>query len=553
MIKKVLNGEILNMETKSISLASFILAGAYLISAFLGILRDHFLAKTFGAGDELDIYYTAFRIPDFITTVLIMGSISAAIVPIFSDYLTRSKNEAWEFLSNLINLFLFLLFIICFILFFLAPFIIAFIAPGFSSKKRELVVILTRIMFLSPIILGISNIISGVLSVFKRFLVIALAPIMYNIGIILGIVFLVPVFGIKGLAYGVILGALIHFLVQYPVIIKLGFRHKKIFNFLHQGFLKMLILTLPRTIGLIASQINLIVITAIGSTLISGSIAVINLANNIQNLPITFIAISFSSAIFPFLAVYFAKQDKKAFIEEFSLMFRQIIFLLIPISIIMFLLRAQIVRIVLGRGNFDWVDTRLTAACLGVFSFSILAYGLSIFISKVFYSMHNTKIPAIISVITVILNIIFCFLFIWLLSFENLFYSFWANFLKISDLKNIVLVGLPLAFSVAGIFQLFFYLLFLYKTIGDFKIKEILFSLKIVIISALIMAFSVYFSLKFFSLLFNMQNFLGVFIQGLFSGSIGIFIYIFTSFLLKSPEIKIFKSYLVKAISKING
>jgi len=218
----------LNFETKSINTAAVILAVSSLVSGLLGLLRDRLLAGSFGAGNELDIYYSAFRIPDFISTILIIGSISAAIIPIFSQYLNRSKDEAWNFFGNLLNCFLVLLIVVSALMIVFVPQILHLIVPGFSGDKFAKTVELTRIMFLSPIILGISNIISGVLRIFGRFAVTSLSPILYNFGIILGIVFLVPVFKLNGLAWGVVLGASLHLIIQIPILLKVGFKPKKI-------------------------------------------------------------------------------------------------------------------------------------------------------------------------------------------------------------------------------------------------------------------------------------------------------------------------------------
>ncbi|MCX6721262.1 MAG: hypothetical protein NT026_01520, partial [Candidatus Staskawiczbacteria bacterium] len=196
----------LNTQTKSISSASLILAGSYFLSALLGLIRDRLLAGTFGAGNELDVYYTAFTVPDFIALILIFGAIAAAVIPIFSSYFIKDEKEAWKYVSTLLNVFLSFLILICVILIIFTPFLISVIAPGFSGAKKETAVLLMRIMFLSPIILGASNLISGILQVFHRFLVTALAPLLYNIGIIIGIFFFLPRFGLPGLAWGVVLG-----------------------------------------------------------------------------------------------------------------------------------------------------------------------------------------------------------------------------------------------------------------------------------------------------------------------------------------------------------
>ena len=184
----------LNSQTKSISSASLILATSYLVSAFLGLIRDRLLAGTFGAGKELDVYYAAFIVPDFIALILIFGAISSAVIPIFSGYLIKSKDEAWRYVSLLFNVFLGCLIVVCLILMFFAPAIVSLTTPGFSGEKKELVVMLMRIMFLSPIILGASNMISGILQVFSKFIVTAMAPLLYNLGIIIGILFINPFF-----------------------------------------------------------------------------------------------------------------------------------------------------------------------------------------------------------------------------------------------------------------------------------------------------------------------------------------------------------------------
>lgn len=453
--------KILNTQTKDITLAAFILGLASFVSAILGLFRDRLLAGRFGIGNELDIYYTAFRIPDFISMVLIMGAISAAIVPIFSEYLTRSKKEAFEFLSNLFNLFLFLLIIILLILIIFTPQLVNLIAPGFSSEKKTLTILLTRIMFLSPILLGIGNIVSSILHVFRRFFITSLAPIMYNLGIIFGILFLVPRMGIEGLAWGVVVGGFLHLLIQVPVLLQVGFRPKKILDFRQPGFLKLVKLTIPRSIGLAASQINLIVITSIASTLAKGSIAVFYLAESLSRPLLTFIGVSFSTAAFPALSLAFSKNDKEKFGQLFYQTFLRILYLILPLSFLLFLFRNLITTIVLRVGKFEVVDARLTAACLGAFALGIFAQSLILLVAKAFYAFQDTKTPAITSVVGMFINVIFSFLFVWLFSFPNFFKNFFVNFFNIPNLTNIEVVALPLAISIAAIFQ-FLILLFLF-------------------------------------------------------------------------------------------
>jgi len=461
---------IFDHKAKSINLAALILAAASFLSALLGFLRDRLLASRFGAGDELDIYYASFRIPDFISMVLILGAISAAIVPIFSSYLSRSKKEAFEFLANLFNLFLVFLIVVILILIIFTPQLISLIVPGFSGQKKELTVFLTRIMFFSPIFLGLGNIISAVLQVFQRFLITSLAPIFYNLGIIFGILFFVPKMGVVGLAWGVALGAFFHFLLQLPILFKIGFRPLKILNFSHPGFLEVMKLTIPRSIGLAASQINLIVITAIASTFFSGSIAVFNLADSLSRPLLTLIGVSLSTAAFPALSLNFANNNKEKFNLTFSQIFFKTLYLILPLSFLLFLFRNLIVEIILKVGKFGSVDAQLTAACLAAFSLGIFAQALILLLAKAFFALRDTKTPALASILGMLLNIFFAIVFVKLFSYPSFFQKIFLFLFNAQKINNFQVVALPLAISFSAIFQfLILFLLFQRKKTKTFQ------------------------------------------------------------------------------------
>ena len=454
--------KIFDRQTKSIDSAAIILGAAFLISAILGLIRDRLLAGTFGIGDELDIYYTAFRIPDLITMVLLVGAISAAIIPIFTEQLIKSKPNAFKYLSNLLNSFLIILIALCGILFIFAPQVISVIAPGFCEDKQILVVALTRIMLFSPILLGISNIISGILRVFKRFLITALCPVMYNIGIIIGIIFFVPCMGIKGLALGVVLGGGLHLIIQLPILYKLGFRLQKILDFRDANFIKTIKLTIPRSIGLMSGQINLIIVTVIASGLAKGSIGVFNLAEGLSRPIVSLIAISFSVAAFPAMSLAYSENNQVKLKSIFNSVFYKILGLSLGASALLFIFRQAIVDIIYQTGKFEAMDSALCSACLGMFCIGIFAQGLILLLAKAFYARQNTKIPAFASIAGTLINIILCLYFVYLLSFANFFQQAIINFLNIQGMQNIEIIGLPLALSVSGIFQ-FFLLLAFYK------------------------------------------------------------------------------------------
>jgi len=521
---------IFNSQTKTITFAAVLLAISALLSGLLGLLRDRLLAGRFGAGSELDIYFAAFRIPDFIYGILIMGGISAVFLPLFSEYFHKNKEEAWQFTSNLLNVFLILLIFLCGFLAILTPWLIQLIVPGFGPEEKSLAVSLTRIMFLSPIFFGLSSIFSGVLHYFNRFLTYALAPILYNLGIIFGIIFLVPVFGLPGLAYGVVTGAFFHWAIQIPAAKSSGFKYLPVLNFKSPGIIKSFKLMIPRTIGAAAYHLNLIVITAIASTLIAGSIAVFNFAHHLQYFPIALIGASFAIASLPTLSRAWVNGFRGEFLGSFSSTFRQILFLIVPISALMFLLRAQIVRLILGTGKFDWSASQLTAAVLGLFCLGMFAFAFIPFLARVFYSFQDTKTPTFIGAGSMVLNVALAFSLVWALGFPNFFQELIKTNLKLGGIENIAVVGLPLALSLAGIFQFFLLMFFLKKKMGDIKLKEIGRSLRKIIFASLLMALAVYLLLP----------------QVILAVIFGPLVYLLAVYLFRSPELKTIKSSILR-------
>jgi len=515
-------------------------------------MREGLLSATFGASSELDTYFAAFRIPDLVYNILIAGGIIVAFLPLFSEYLSKNEKEAWELTNNILNVFLALLIFLCVVLFIFTPALLKFVVPGFNLQQIALATILTRLMLFSPILLGLSAIFSGVLQHFNRFLVYGLCPILYNLGIIFGIIFLTPSFGIFGVAVGVILGALLHFLIQIPPAIICGFKYKPIFNLKHPGIKRIFVLMVPRTFGIAVQQINLIIITAIASTLVTGSITIFNFANNLQYLPIGIIGISFAVAAFPKLAQNWVKGDKEEFIENFSSVFRKVLYLIIPLSLLMFILKTQIVNIILRHGQFDLASAQLTSVSLGLFCFGIFALSLIPLIFRAFFAFQDTKTPTLISIAGMILNVILSFYFVWLLSFSNIFYQFMTNTLNLQRIENIQVLGLPLAFTIAGIFQFILLMIFLYKKIGDYRLREIFNSFLKIFFASVLMSFLVYFVLLLTSPIFNSQTFFGAFWQLAIAGSAGTISYIVFTFLLKAPEITMIKP-LILNLKKFNN
>src|SRR3990167_1518538 len=264
---------------QAIGSSAVLLAVAMIIAKFLGFFRDRLLTSYFGADRLLDVYYTAFKLPDFIFNILVLGALSSSFVPVFLHYWHQKGTklrlkESWYLTNAVFHLMFFALLLLCIGAFIFARPIVSLLAIGFNQEEVAMGASMTRVMLLGVVFFGLSNVVSGVLNSLRRFTAYALAPIMYNIGTIFGIVVLYPLLDIYGLAAGVVLGAFLHFVIQIPSLLKVGYRYKWILDFRYEGVTKIISLMIPRTFGLGIAQINQMITNTIASTLAVGSITV---------------------------------------------------------------------------------------------------------------------------------------------------------------------------------------------------------------------------------------------------------------------------------------
>lgn len=523
MIKALANKFRNSTPSKSLASAAFVIAAAGVASRLLGLVRDRILASQFGAGDALDIYYAAFRVPDLIYNLLILGALSAAFIPVFTSLLAREEeNEAWELVNLFLTTALVFLVVLAAVLAIFAPYLVKIITPGFPPEKMQSVVALTRIMLLSPIFLGISGIFGGILNSFKRFLIYSLAPLLYNLGIIFGALFFVKPFGIAGLAWGVVLGAFLHLAIQYPNVKLVGMKYFPRLDFRNKNLRRVITLMVPRTMGLAVTQINLLVITIIASTLSAGSLAIFNFANNLQSVPLGFLSVPFVLAIFPTLSHLAAKENWEEFVANFSKVFRQILFFIVPASVLMLVLRAQIVRIVLGAGKFDWEDTILTFQALGIFSVSLFAQCLVPLLARSFYAIHNTRIPFYTGLAAEAVNLVL------------------AIFLS----RHFGILGLVWAFSFASIVNMFLLILILRKRFDNLDDKKIISVVLKIALAALAAGLAAQLTKYFASFYLNLDTFVGVAGQLLAASLIGIAAYLALAHIFRLEELRYLKTFL---------
>lgn len=446
----------LNSAVQSVNAAALLLGSAGLVSRLLGVLRDRMLASHFGAGRELDIYYAAFQIPDLLSVIFLLGAGSAAILPIFQEYLAKDEEEARRLISDLSQLFITGAVLAAAVAFFIAPWFLFAVAPGFSAEERAVTLTLTRIMLLSPIFFGLSGIFSSVLQSFQRFLAYALAPILYNLGIIVGILAFVPLGGIIGLALGVILGSFLHFLIMFITARRLGFAShiprpnlgRIVWHGYGDGVKRVVTLSLPRVLSISLTNLTFLALIAIGSTLAEGSIAVLQLAQNLYFLPIGIFGVSYAVAVFPRMSRAFIARDAKEFFNELHLGIRSILFWTLPAMTLFVVLRAHIVRVALGAGEFSWEDTRLTAAVLAALSAAMFAGALSALLIKGFYALENTWKPLFINIGASIFSVLLAYGLTVILSSQSAFSLALTSLFRVSDLPHPEVIGLGLGFSM---------------------------------------------------------------------------------------------------------
>ncbi|MCK6462550.1 MAG: hypothetical protein L6Q29_01885 [Candidatus Pacebacteria bacterium] len=534
MVRKIF--KIFNREFGGLHKAALVLAVSSVVSAAFGLLRDRLLASTFGAGQSLDVYYAAFKIPDFIYIASLSLVSVNALIPLFLEKKSASGEEAKKFLNGVFTFFSLAVLIMAGTAYLAAPYLSGFVAPGFSPEASARLTIITRILLLSPILLGLSNLLSGVVQSYNKFFIYALSPIFYNIGIVLGIIFLAPRWDIYGVAAGVALGAFAHLAVQLPTIIKLGFMPKLAGVNLKEIF-NLAKLSLPRTLGLGLNQIILLVITAAASLLGAGSIAVFNLSYNLQSVPLAVIGMSYSVAAFPTLAKLFVGNRKDEFLKYSSAAVRQIIFWSIPISALVIVLRAQIVRVIYGAGSFGWQDTRLTAAALALFAVSITSQSLAVLFIRAFYASGKTWKPIMANLVSAFLIIGLIPIFLKIFSGSDYSRSSFEGALRVSSVGGTRVLALPLAFSVGMIANSVMLFAMFEKNFGGVwsAAKKTLY--QVLAASALMAAVS-YFSLGVLDDVFDINTLAGISAQGALAAASGLAVWFYCLRLAGNKELE---------------
>ncbi|MGM9572066.1 MAG: murein biosynthesis integral membrane protein MurJ, partial [bacterium] len=344
----------MSSNSHKIAKAAGILMIAILLSRILGFVREAVMGMQFGSNWMTDAYIAAFTIPDLVYYLLIGGALSAAFIPVFTDYIMQDETEeAWKVASIVMNIVVVALGTIIILGMIFANYLVPVVALNFSGETLQLTIFLTRIMFPAVLFHALNGLAMGVLNSFDHFTVPAFGSVVYNTGIILAIIFLGPHLGIMGMSIGVVLGAAATTLMQYLALRRRGISYYFKIDLHHPGVRKIGSLMLPAVIGLSIVQINLVINQNFASFLSEGSITALRFANRLIQLPYGLFASAIGIAIFPTLTKLAAKDCWDDMTGTLSEGLRLTNFLCIPAGAGLMALSVPIVRLLFEQGKFD--------------------------------------------------------------------------------------------------------------------------------------------------------------------------------------------------------
>ena len=555
---------------KTIISAAIVLMIATVFAKLLGLFKLTLLANIFGLSREIDIFYAADSIPQIFFNILIIGSFNTALIPIITGLITKNNTDrAWKVFNSFLNISSLVFFIVGILgiifsydiakIFVHLSFLYSSSIKTFSSSEILLMSFMVKILFLSIFILGVSFVISALLQVYKRFLVTQIANVVFNLGFIIGILLFVPLFGVLGLCWGVVLGSLFHLLVQFPVAKYLGFNFRKAAIDFHDKYVKEIYtLSIPRFLGVALSQLAYFVESFIAFALVPGSLTAFNWATSLYIFPVAVVGWSFAQAVFPTISEEYVGGTMDAFKKTLSKTINQTLFLVIPIFILFIILRLPIVRLILGPGSnsqFGWNDTVLTAWILLFLSLSIVGQSILSILIRAFYSMKDTKTPVVIEALTFFVNIILALYLVKVFgnfpvvspTIRNLFnLHYYLHFPTVMTWKAVG--GLGLASGIAVTLNVIVLIVILHRRLKGFSFGEFYQPIIKKLISGALMSVIMYGTYKFLDDILNTAKTIDVIFLFLITAYVGVSVYLLVSFILKDTDLDLISksAYLLR-------
>ena len=399
---------------------------AILFGQLAGLARGILVANTFGASPELDAFFAANRVSETLFLLVAGGALGSAFIPTFTGLLAKDKTDsAWRLAASLANAVTLTLSLLAALTALFAPQVVRFaLAPGLSTNPElfSLTVSLLRIQLISAVLFGLGGLIVGILNAHQIFLIPALTPTMYQLGIIFGAIFLAPSMGIYGLAWGVVFGAVMYLLVQVPSLIKLlrtayyvlrntQYEVRSILGLHDPNVRNVLLLMLPRLLGVAVVQLNFWVNTNLASTMEAGSVASLTYAFSLMLMAQAAIAQSVAIAAMPTFSAQHALGKIDEMRASLAASLRGILLMAVPASVGLILLRGPLISFLYQRGEFDSRDVQLVAWALLWFAAGLVGHSIMEVLTRAFYAQQDTKTPVIIGTIAMGLNVVFSILF----------------------------------------------------------------------------------------------------------------------------------------------
>ncbi|MBI5666576.1 MAG: murein biosynthesis integral membrane protein MurJ [Chloroflexi bacterium] len=381
-------------RTRQLARSTLVVMIAFGAAKLISLGQTIIIANVFGVGREWDAFVTANSIPELIFTLIAGGALAHAFIPIFSGFLARDDmNGAWRTASHVINTVFLTTFIVSAIVFVIAPWLVAnVVAPGFDEIGRQQTVELMRILLLSTLIFSVSGIVMGILQSFNHFLTPALAPIMFDVGILLGVILLIRPFGVRGIAYGAVLGAAMHLLIQVPGLVRFRARWLPELGLRDPVLWRVVRLMLPRVAGLGLFSFNFLIMNNIASRLGEGSVSALNWGWRLMQIPQTLIGTAMGTVIFPTLAALSEIGDEAGKRNAMSGALRFIMIASIPSAIGLIFVGQPLISL-LERGAFDASASALVYSTLRFFALGIVVHSALEVVARSFYADKDTLTP----------------------------------------------------------------------------------------------------------------------------------------------------------------
>lgn len=508
-----------NNANQQIARAASIVFIAMAVGQLIGQLAKSITVSAFGASAQLDAYNAANRVSETVYLLVAGGALGSSFIPVFTGLLTQDKKkEAWKLAAGIINLVTVVLIILSIlVMIFAEPLVKNILAPSFPLQQQLLTASLLRILMPTTIIFGASGLFMGMLNSHQKFLLPALAPSMYQVGIMLGVLFLAPSMGIYGLAWGTLLGAGLHFLIQLPQILRLPNReYEFILGIKNERVREVIFLMLPRLLGVAVVQLNFWVNTIIASGLQPGSLTAITIGFALMLMPQTVIGQATATAALPTYAAQYAQGKIDEFRSSLAATLRVILLLSIPAMVGMIVLRRPLVSMFYGYGAAANKGANgMIAAAVLWYTVGLVSHSIYEILARAFYALHDTKTPVIVGVIAMSLNVGLSFLFV------DIFQDFHAA---------PPLGGLALANSVATTVEMIVLIIVMSKRLKGLELPSLLRTAAKSGAAAAVMATMLYFWLDYF------QHRTNPIIVTLGGAALGVIIYFGITWLLKVPE-----------------